>query len=60
MKYVLFVFAVLISLFFATPIHAQEITDPNLPVVRCASVSCTDPLYFFAHRMYMPMIGGNQ
>ncbi len=39
---------------------AQEITDPNLPVVRCAGVSCTDPLYFFEYRVFLPMIGGNQ
>lgn len=59
MKYAFVVLLVLLVLFFATPVHAQEITDPNLPIVRCASLMCTDPLAFFEYRMYMPMIGGN-
>lgn len=59
MKYVFFVIVVFSILFFVTPAQAQEITDPNLPIVRCASLMCTDPLAFFEYRMYMPMIGGN-
>lgn len=53
---------ILVTMMFLIPssVKAQEITDPNLPIVRCASLMCTDPLYFFEYRMYMPMIGGNQ
>ena len=46
-------------LLFPIKVDAQEITDPNLPIVRCSGLMCTDPLVFFEYRMYMPMIGGN-
>lgn len=59
MKYVFVVLFVLISLFFVVPVHAQEISNPDLPIVRCAGLMCTDPLAFFEYRVYMPMIGGN-
>ncbi len=53
---------VLVAMMLLIPssVNAQEITNPDLPIVRCAGASCTDPLYFFEYRMYMPMIGGNQ
>lgn len=54
------ILVVAMMLFTQKVVSAQEITDPNLPIVRCASVMCTDPLYFFEYRVYMPMIGGNQ
>lgn len=46
-------------LLFPIKADAQEITDPNLPIVRCSGLMCTDPQAFFEYRMYMPMIGGN-
>lgn len=58
--YKLIIVLVLIAMsLFPIKVNAQEITDPNLPIVRCAGVSCTDQLYFFTHKVYMPMIGGN-
>lgn len=58
--YKLIIVLVLIAMsLFPIKVNAQEITDPNLPIVRCASLMCTDPLAFFEYRVYMPMIGGN-
>jgi len=59
MKRIVLIVVVAMSLLLFSTVQAQEITDPNLPIVRCASLICTDPLAFFEYRMYMPMIGGN-
>lgn len=59
MKRIVLIVVVAMSLLLFSTVQAQEITDPNLPIVRCASLMCTDPLAFFEYRMYMPMIGGN-
>lgn len=58
--YKIIVVIVLAMLLSTTSVKAQEISNPDLPIVRCAGTMCTDPLYFFEYRMYMPMIGGNQ
>lgn len=58
--YKIIIVIVLAMLLSTSGVKAQEISNPGLPIVRCAGMVCTDPLYFFEHKMYMPMIGGNQ
>ena len=59
MKKIVLVVVVAMSLLLFSSVHAQEISNPDLPIVRCAGLMCTEPLAFFEYRVYMPMIGGN-
>ena len=59
MKRIILILVVAMSLLLFSSVHAQEIANPDLPIVRCAGLMCTDHLVFFEYRMYMPMIGGN-
>jgi len=53
---VLFLVTFMLLMFFSVA-NAQEIDNPDEQIVRCASVMCTDPLYFFDYRVYIPVVG---